>query len=1437
MLAGENMSFATLTTHLENITEVNFANIAVLKNFKKQLNRIIRDTQKYLENHCPAFYFLVEKTLGDLRTQSQIQPQDLEDNNQETFNCLLSFIKFSLRVIHNCNYHHTFLDDDAQEETKKIKQWFSNCLGYALKIPKKNREETFKNITTLKIETFYNDEETLSLRRTNTAKTDIKFALAFGRLYGFIKPISHQNTESNRINFDQEHTLSAIAKTVFNNFKDGSYYLHKATNDFIQKILTSSAESFMLSKKIAQEQQTATQENLTAIIKKLLNNTGTVLKNTRYSWFRSLFSNSDTIAQTHGQNILNSLEESSKPNELVNIKLIDGLLTIYHSADWSSFGIKKTCLKALSKLITLLSENLPFEPSLNTLVSIFCRLTPEMSTEFHLEEKLLTSFKQMNINKKMEFICKLIEQEKTQETWHPILNRLISSTIQIAIKQSDKVSSEEMHNLFSQVELRKKSIANQTQPYEKINSQTRNQELKIATNGLTAILVDRDIKQKKIEADEAFSKNLEAIWESVKTNTEKITSTIHLLKQILVSRALLLNDEQKLDWVTNTLGGLPENTLNLKEKAELAIQALSILFQYSTLTDDQKLQLIKDILDNTNENLAETDKNNILEKAVNVLRNYSNLEDKLINGLSPLPVAETGLADDIEQPTDYTKIECAIHEIGINTSGTKKQYFYIQLQHALKKITALQNQSSLITDLAITITKLLNQHPQKECQLTEFTFDSINNLVAYIVHKLKFAWSKAPQFDQNNLTTEVINFCLTQLKQLPPTGRSVVLNRDNKTFISARLVLTAIDLEKLDTSETDTYLKPSSANPTVFTQTFFVKKPKVISVPTQPQSPSLSPRKDYEYKVAIGLGLATNKEFDLPARGTKDPVPGEMRGKYIIVSDKPAGIEPGFICFINNETFQIAVKEIIDDILKNPLHDKYDFFSSHKTNPDLRTSPDDVTHFLQNDTCRKVIFELAAEKVPLWLVKQDYQDPKPGEDTVTVDESGIAGTNTMKEATANFEGTFLENAVKRLITSIYQIARSKSPIKENGNAILECLSTTIAANIFMPSQKQHLLKGEYDTGNLKFMTCSEWKKGFHDFSNQLVTDGRVGFLVKKGTCASDDSINNLGRHLTFALLCSDYDFMGSRGGNKGRVGNDFFGIDFGHAFRDPNKIIGHVQDDFSLDWKNSTVKKFKNLSVFNDTLLSEKMQGLLLLYKLRMSKTDTIPTIIQEAVNSHGETFAAKFAEIQPGSDEEIFTTYESYFTEKAKDEPSRTEEYKKYLKKVTQAKQFYLNAATQLLDKFKDRIMLTTQQLDFIDNLEKLCSETTHKQTLQTEKGEKIIQFNHLKKLNRVKFQIHSQEGEWLTIHTVQKSTWLDFFNSPKSTKSIIEEFLGQNPIHRYWKQDEKGNIFLTIYKKDFDEYQKIFAEAKIAEFKGQPLVSTQDSIESIQPRRSLAS
>lgn len=480
-----------------------------------------------------------------------------------------------------------------------------------------------------------------------------------------------------------------------------------------------------------------------------------------------------------------------------------------------------------------------------------------------------------------------------------------------------------------------------------------------------------------------------------------------------------------------------------------------------------------------------------------------------------------------------------------------------------------------------------------------------------------------------------------------------------------------------------------------------------------------------------------DKENTVPARHAEALKVGMVHGNYFYVGDKPGGVEPGFLAFKMDQNFynRLATepeihKNIInkpDNKNKSPEAIQVLMVNYLKDHPDFSKS---IAENLKAESMGKIV-NPKNEPLPLLLFKQDYDGN--GLDKVAPPIERIMKTNAIRS---------LPKYSQPAAARVYAYARQKDPEVENTNAILECLANDIARAHGMPVQEQSLAFGTYESGRPKILTACKWERGlemiegclagsttYDDYYVQVRRDANgkieykndrpVPIVNQDGYMQVDHQINNLGEYYALFLMQGDRDVLGSKGQNKGRVGNELFGFDFGHAYRESNIVNKTLSDDFSFTQPSSKNEKFKNMSVFNDSLLSEKMLSVFYSYQTLTQKTRDALFSVEEqknivlAIEGYKKTypnFKQKIERLESRSVQNVFTDYKNKFTELANQEPdpAKKAEYQRYVNKIEEAEKFSNESTMTMLTVFKNRMVLQPEEINFLDNLEKLTSATS---------------------------------------------------------------------------------------------------------------------------------
>lgn len=267
----------------------------------------------------------------------------------------------------------------------------------------------------------------------------------------------------------------------------------------------------------------------------------------------------------------------------------------------------------------------------------------------------------------------------------------------------------------------------------------------------------------------------------------------------------------------------------------------------------------------------------------------------------------------------------------------------------------------------------------------------------------------------------------------------------------------------------------------------------------------------------------------------------------------------------------------------------------------------------------------------------------------------------------------------------------KTRLEANSSALKETLATDLMRSMGIVSQNARLIPAKYADGKLKLMVEAEHmsmidqagvKLSFKDFSGKI-SDGILTADDANGKAVSDPIIEHWGRNKILFLLMADRDAIGSRGDNKGRMGDTFAAIDPGHSL-EGFMTYKNVHSDFSFDQPLIKNMRFKNFSMFDDCSFSEKMQGIRQILDMRES-----------------------------GADLKVFDSYGTWLNEQIQisADPEEKEEFKKLAADVEKMRSQFIARRDYILDDvFGERIQFINADppiLDSLDALEKLTSKT----------------------------------------------------------------------------------------------------------------------------------
>ncbi len=454
----------------------------------------------------------------------------------------------------------------------------------------------------------------------------------------------------------------------------------------------------------------------------------------------------------------------------------------------------------------------------------------------------------------------------------------------------------------------------------------------------------------------------------------------------------------------------------------------------------------------------------------------------------------------------------------------------------------------------------------------------------------------------------------------------------------------------------------------------------------------------------------------------------------------------------------------------------------------------------------------------------------------------------------------------------FYLSKNK-PAVSNSDAIIEALSTKMADKRGIVSQEIDTIEGTYENGTPKIATVVTWAPGCRDLSGKLAGSAdwssvivtwdkndqpikvdRVGNILRTkdknekgeitsfekidkngkasivskaeydaGKMVSEDRIAGLGESLISFISMGDRDGIGKAGQNKairpldkiqGNKSFQFFGIDFGKSYKQPNPIVQSLRDDFSFDNPASRQSRFVNYSMLYDNPLRDKMKGVYLLAALR----DKLPpehkeNIAKEYEKDGDKEFADKlrgYPDSKGGvnCDLKLITDEMKKYDDLSKDEsltqPQR-EQYAHYAQRLKTMKDIASETDNTILDKFAARLSLTPSQIDLLDNIEKLTS----RQAYNTSPDSKV-QLNHLRveRQDRCAWQLNDNKNGTFTLFCEENQKQNDIKQRLLSLQDpAIDAILNKATI-------EKGKLMIKdLSSAEISLLSKHISEEKVAQ------------------------
>lgn len=397
---------------------------------------------------------------------------------------------------------------------------------------------------------------------------------------------------------------------------------------------------------------------------------------------------------------------------------------------------------------------------------------------------------------------------------------------------------------------------------------------------------------------------------------------------------------------------------------------------------------------------------------------------------------------------------------------------------------------------------------------------------------------------------------------------------------------------------------------------------------------------------------------------------------------------------------------------------------------------------------------------------------------------------------------------KELSAWLYKLDYAESGAKKNREsanteALREFVGTRLAGIFSEKNQRQEILWVRGPKGPHALLACG-WKNNLRELKDFL-HGGHApdwnGVLVEdpKAPVKYAKYISGLAQNLIFGIAIGDRDGIGKEGQNKGydSEAESFYGFDYGKTY-DGDGVCGTLKDDFTFYNPGSRAPgmfrsegslglarhlMYRNYSIFFDTAYADRMMGVHIWKKMVTGENPSeeiiksYPGLRQELFRIQDRTpttatLLGRLAKIRAGCPEgefqklvdqlsgvissEKLSPFELYFVEikldliaqalKSNMPYAELNDYMHLLDNWTK------KAATnnqQILTVFAKRLVLTKEEITFLDHLEKIVSPVS----ILSHDGEAIL--NHLRITDpkeRIPFQLFNLKNGTYVLTTTNK-------------------------------------------------------------------------------------
>lgn len=610
------------------------------------------------------------------------------------------------------------------------------------------------------------------------------------------------------------------------------------------------------------------------------------------------------------------------------------------------------------------------------------------------------------------------------------------------------------------------------------------------------------------------------------------------------------------------------------------------------------------------------------------------------------------------------------------------------------------------------------------------------------------------------------------IRQFCAQNFGVKLGPESTIYIkSDGLIMQILNAQGIKSSEKDSLLPPIRRRAT---EVGHVSKSAPVLGKYEEPKPRVSPSLDHVETSREQIGqftLRKNAEFTRL---------GSMFGdKQFCYAEKPSGVEPGFRAIDIDELFFLELDKLL----------------SHDRLPSIQQVPDvqkleDLKELLSKEKDlhqKQIIFSI--------FISSHIKGPH-AKGVMTPCIQWLCGE--VKTAVAK------NNQLSAWMYKLDYAEGQKDRIKANKEALREFVGTRFAGIFSAQNQRQEIVWINKGKGEVHAVLACGWKNGLKELTHFLYGGSEPdynGVLVEDKNAAVKYSkyILGLAKNLIFGIGVGDRDGIGKEAQNKGFADEAFYGFDYGKPYEGEG-VAASLSDDFSFEDKfakapalfrsSSTIGfarhfMYRNYSVFYDTALSERMEGVHLLRKMITGENPSEEVInsypglreelkrIQEKTPSPEELLSSlgrlreqsqEGSHLQALIDAQIIelcsgklSTFDLYFSQIKIDlidmgikNEMHDAELADYLEFIDGMAATARNSNQHILATFQQRILLTAQEIDLLDHLEKYFSPAS----VMSHDGEVFLNTMRFDPpSSRIPFQLKKEANGTYTLTTTNKN------------------------------------------------------------------------------------